>query len=191
MWGLQCCPPSFNRQPITMTGNVLITLLLLPCNSVMVMKHFWWMGIFFPQNQALFSMLVDHYPHQPKTWSPHTVKTVVLYLFSGPQLWELFKAYLREKKNKTSLKPRIWPNHAWSFCSWGCNCLCSMQYLRPKRLWEFNMDEFEVSLFFPLVFTSLAEKSQQPSVEHNISLLQYNWEHGLPDNVTLHYIFLD
>lgn len=30
MWGLKCCPPSFNRQPITMTGNVLITLLLLP-----------------------------------------------------------------------------------------------------------------------------------------------------------------
>lgn len=49
MWGLKCCPPSFNRQPITMTGNVLITLLLLPYNSIMVTKHFWWRKFFFSQ----------------------------------------------------------------------------------------------------------------------------------------------
>lgn len=54
MWGLSCCPPSFNRQAITMTGNVLITLLLLPCNSLMVTKHFWVEFSFY-----LFSKLVD------------------------------------------------------------------------------------------------------------------------------------
>lgn len=32
-----------------MAGNVLITLLLLPCNSIIVIISFWWMSIFFPQ----------------------------------------------------------------------------------------------------------------------------------------------
>lgn len=31
---------SFQRQPINITGNILITLQLLPCNSVSVTKHF-------------------------------------------------------------------------------------------------------------------------------------------------------
>lgn len=55
-----------------MTGNVLITLLLLRCNSIMVMKYFWWMEIFFPQISGLILQLSGPLP------SP--AKTMVLYL---------------------------------------------------------------------------------------------------------------
>lgn len=85
MWGLQCCPPSFNRQPITMTGNVLITLLLLPCNSITVTNSFLMNTDFFLPNQALFCKLMDHCPLQTKT----TYTTYTATFFWSPTVWAL------------------------------------------------------------------------------------------------------
>lgn len=68
MWGLKCCPPSFNKQSITMTGNVLITLLLLPCNLIMVTKHFWW-GLILQVRGAKLLLLLKGMVETMKNWN--------------------------------------------------------------------------------------------------------------------------